>query len=159
MVLSVTNDDGDELYPRNWKKMQLVIRQIISKKQRRPCFTSELMTYLTNSATLKPKMRMLFILCGATGLRIGEALGIRIEKILDGGSRIIIDSKAWQGEEHDFLKTENGEREINTFATLSGSSMFRHRIACPSEPVVNQRQRAGRATEKRISVATKCVAS
>lgn len=112
MVLSVTNDDGDELYPRNCRKMQLVIPQIVSKKQRRPCFTSELMRYLANSATIKPKMRMLFILCGATGLRIGEALGIRIEKILDGGSRIIIDSKAWQGEEHDFLKTENGEREI-----------------------------------------------
>jgi len=55
---------------------------------------------------------MLFVLCGASGLRIGEVLGIRLEKILDGGSRIIIDSKAWQGEEHDFLKTENGEREI-----------------------------------------------
>jgi integrase len=38
-------------------------------------------------------MRMLFILCGASGLRVGEALGIRIEKILDNGSRIIIDEK------------------------------------------------------------------
>lgn len=62
---------------------------------------------------IKPQMRMLFILCGASGLRIGEALGIRIEKILDGGSRIIIDSKAWNGEEHDYLKTPNGEREID----------------------------------------------
>jgi integrase len=56
---------------------------------------------------------MLFILCGATGLRIGEALGIRIEKILDTGCRIIIDEKAWNGEIHDYLKTVNGEREID----------------------------------------------
>jgi integrase len=58
-------------------------------------------------------MRMLFILCGATRLRLGEALGIRVDKILDGGSRIIIDQKAWRGEIHDYLKTENGEREVD----------------------------------------------
>jgi len=44
---------------------------------------------------------MLFILCGSTGLRIGEVLGIRVEKVLDSGSRIIIDQKAWRGEIHD----------------------------------------------------------
>jgi len=58
-------------------------------------------------------MRMLFILCGATGLRLGEALGICVEKILDGGSRIIIDQKAWRSEIRDYLKTENGEREVD----------------------------------------------
>jgi len=42
-----------------------------------------------------------------------QAAGIRIEKILDGGTRIIIDEKAWHGEIHDYLKTENGEREID----------------------------------------------
>ena len=110
---SCVNEDGEEIYLRNWKKMDLVIPKVNKKKQRRPCFTSEVMTYLANSLTIKPQMRMLFILCGASGLRIGEALGIRIEKILDGGSRIIIDSKAWHGEEHDFLKTVNGEREID----------------------------------------------
>jgi integrase len=71
------------------------------------------MNHLANSPTIKPKMRMLFILCGASGLRIGEALGIRIEKIFDNGSRITIDEKAWRGEIHDYLKTENGEREID----------------------------------------------
>ena len=40
-------------------------------------------------------------------------MGIRIEKILEGGTRIIIDEKAWHGEIHDYLKTENGEREID----------------------------------------------
>lgn len=56
---------------------------------------------------------MLFLLCAATGLRIGEALGIRIEKILDNGARIIIDEKAWRGEIHDYLKTDNGECEVD----------------------------------------------
>lgn len=110
---SCVNEYGEELYPRNWKKMGLVIPKVNKKKQNRPCYTKEVMNHLANSLTIKPQMRMLFILCGASGLRIGEALGIRIEKILDGGSRIIIDSKAWNGEEHDYLKTPNGEREID----------------------------------------------
>jgi integrase len=93
--------------------MGLLIPKVNKKKQRRPCFTREVMNHLANSPTIKPQMRMLFILCGASGLRLGEALGIRIEKILDGGSRIIIDEKAWQGEIHDYLKTDNGEREID----------------------------------------------
>jgi hypothetical protein len=42
----------------------------------------------------------------------GEALGIHIEKILDGGSRIIIDQKAWRGEIHDYLKTPNGREKL-----------------------------------------------
>lgn len=110
---SCVNEDGEELYPRNWKKMGLVIPKVIKKKQRRQCFTVEVMNHLANSPTIKPQMRTLFILCGASGLRIGEALGIRIEKILDDGTRIIIDEKAWHGEIHDYLKTENGEREID----------------------------------------------
>lgn len=110
---SCVDEDGQELYPRNWKKMGVILPKVNKKDQRRPCFTSEVMNHLANSKTIKPKMRMLFILCGATGLRIGEALGIRIEKILDNGSRIIIDQKAWRGEIHDYLKTENGEREVD----------------------------------------------
>jgi len=114
MVFSLcVNEDGEELYPRNWNKMGLIIPKVNKKKQRRPCFSREVMNHLANSPTIKPKMRMLFILCGATGLRIGEALGIRTEKILDHGSLIIINEKAWRGEMHDYLKTENGEREID----------------------------------------------
>jgi integrase len=62
---------------------------------------------------------MLFILCGATGLWIGEALGIRIEQIRDGGTRVIIVEKAWNGQIHDFLKTDNGEREVDVHPAVA----------------------------------------
>ena len=116
---SCVNEDGEEIYPRNWKRMGLIIPKVIKKKQRRQCFTVEVMNHLANSLAIKPQMRMLFILCGASGLRVGEALGIRIEKVLDHGSRIIIDEKAWRGEIHDYLKTENGEREIDLPANVA----------------------------------------
>ena len=110
---SCIDEDGQELYPRNWKKMGLIIPKVNKKQQRRPCFTKDVMNHLANSPTIVRKMRMLFILCGSTGLRLGEALGIRVEKVLDCGSRIIIDQKAWRGEIHDYLKTPNGEREVD----------------------------------------------
>lgn len=116
---SCVNEDGEEIYPRNWRKMDLTIPKINKKKQRRPCFTRQVMNHLASSQAIKPKMRMLFILCGASGLRIGEALGVRIEKILDSGARIIIDEKAWQGEMHDYLKTDAGEREIDLPASVA----------------------------------------
>lgn len=116
---SCVDEDGMETHPRNWQRMSLVIPQVNRRKQHRPCFTKEVMNHLANSLTVKRKMRMLFILCGATGLRFGEALGIRIDKVLDGGSRIVIDQKAWRGEIHDYLKTVNGEREVDLPANVA----------------------------------------
>jgi hypothetical protein len=106
---SCVDEDGQEIYPRNWKKMRLILPKINKKDQRRPCFTREVMNHLANSTTIKPQMRMLLILCGTSGLRIGEASVVSIEKVFDNGSRVIIDGKAWRGEMHDYLKTENGE--------------------------------------------------
>jgi len=116
---SAVDEDGTELYPRNWRKMRLVIPKVIKRQQHRPCFTREVMNHLANSPTVKRKLRMLSILCGATGLRFGEALGIRIDKVLDCGSRIVIDQKAWRGEIHNFLKTENGKREVDLPANIA----------------------------------------
>jgi hypothetical protein len=37
---SCVNEDGEEICPRNWKKMGLVIPKVIKKKQRRQVFCS-----------------------------------------------------------------------------------------------------------------------
>ena len=112
MVLSVTDEDGEELYPRSWKKMELIIPTIVGKHQRRPSFTQETVSSIVAEAHTS-QLRMLYILCAASGLRIGEALGIKVEKVVDSGRRIIIDGKIWRGIEQNFLKTINGDREID----------------------------------------------
>jgi hypothetical protein len=38
---SCVDEDGQELYPCNWKKMGLIVPQVNKKKQRRPCFTKK----------------------------------------------------------------------------------------------------------------------
>lgn len=119
VMSSVTNEDGEQLFPRNWKAMGLVFPKIIAKNRRRPIFLKETMDILATSPNVKPMMQMLFILCGASGLRIGEALGLRIEKVKDDGTRLIIDSKLWKNEEHNFLKTANAEREIDLHSSVA----------------------------------------
>jgi hypothetical protein len=47
-------------------------------KQNTPSFSAEVMTGLARWK--KPRERMIFVLCGAAGLRIGEVLGIEIDK-------------------------------------------------------------------------------
>jgi integrase len=56
---------------------------------------------------------MLFELCASGGLRHGEALGIDIKNISRDCSTIKIHQNAWRGQLHDFLKTDNGKREID----------------------------------------------
>ena len=68
---------------------------------------------------LKDVHRMLFILCAASGLRFGEALGIEIPHVSPDSSCIHICQKAWRGQMHDFLKTRNGEREIDLHPSVA----------------------------------------
>ncbi len=111
VIASSTNEDGEELHPRTWAKMKLVIPKVIKKKQHRPSVEAETVNGLI--AGSHGAQQMLFILLSASGLRVGEALGVRIENIHDNGTRIVIKSKVWNGIEQDFLKTSNGEREID----------------------------------------------
>jgi integrase len=71
------------------------------------------MNHLANSPTIKPQMRMLFILCSATGLRIGEALGIRLEKFSTEAAESSLTRRHGSSEIHDYLKTPNGETEVD----------------------------------------------
>jgi len=81
------------------------------KKQKTPSFTSEVVTGIVRHAT--GLHRMLFIICAAAGLRIGEALGITIGNISPGCSIIVIKQKAWRGQIHERLKTPAGDRVID----------------------------------------------
>jgi integrase len=104
------------------------------KKQKTPSLTGDIVTGIiaTREYTyrdskrnvdvereLKDVHRMLFILCAASGLRFGEALGIEIPNVSQDGSRIRICKKVWQGQMHDFLKTKNGEREIDLHPSVA----------------------------------------
>ncbi len=72
VVASAVNSEGEQLYPRKWNHEFIDMPVVEQAKQNTPSFSSEVMTGL--ATWKKPRERMIFILCGAAGLRIGEAL-------------------------------------------------------------------------------------
>jgi integrase len=78
VVSSAVNREGEEIYPRKWNHEFLDMPIVEKAKQNTPCFSSEVISGL--ATWKKERERMVFILCGAAGLRIGEALGIEIDK-------------------------------------------------------------------------------
>jgi integrase len=113
MVLaSAVDQEGDAIYPRKWNHKFIDMPRIVKSKQNTPSFTSEVITGL--AAWGFKQERMLFILLGAAGPRIGEALGLEIDKhISQDRLTITIEQKVREGRVENRLKTENSAREID----------------------------------------------
>jgi integrase len=87
-------------------------------KQNTPSSTSTVMTGLAAWRYTQPQM--LFILCGATGMRIGEALGLEIDKhISDDFLTISIDQKARHCKIEDRVKTQNSMRKVDIHPSIA----------------------------------------
>lgn len=116
VVASAVNEEGEELYPRKWNHDFIDLP--VNKNAKQPAFTGDVVTGIV-AAPQKKVYRMFHTLCAACGLRFGEALGIDIKNISPDCSTIKICQKAWRGQIHDFLKTENGCREVDLHSTVA----------------------------------------
>jgi integrase len=116
VVASAVNDEGEQLYPRKWNHSFIDLPRINNPKQ--PSFGGEIVTGIV-AAARKEKYQLLFALCGGTGLRFGEALGVKVQDISPDCSTIKIVQKAWRSEIHNFLKTDSGAREIDLCPALA----------------------------------------
>jgi len=118
VVASAVNENGEQLYPRTWNPDFIDLPEI--RNQRHPIFSEDVMKVLV--ANSEGRERMLYVLLGATGLRIGEALGLEIDKhVSDDFSELYIRQKAWNGLIQPFLKTQNGVREIDLHTSVSAA--------------------------------------
>jgi Phage integrase family len=116
VVASAVNENGEQIYPRTWNHNFIDLPVV--KDQRQPTFASEAMKAIT--ALANERDQMLYILLGATGIRIGEALGLEIDKhISDSFSTLRIRQKVWNGCVQSFLKTENGVRDIDLHPSIA----------------------------------------
>ena len=112
VVASVTDDEGNQVYPRKWNHAFMDMPIVDESKQNRPSFPSEIMTGLANYR--KPQERMVFIVGGGGGLRIGELLGIEIDKHLSSDrSTITLNQKARHCKVEDRLKTASAFRQVD----------------------------------------------
>jgi len=118
VVASATNENGEELFPRKWNAEFIDLPLVDRSKQNTPSFTAEVMAGLAKWKY--PQARMVFILCGATGMRIGEALGLEIGKHTSPDFRTIcIAQKARHCTIEDRLKTKNAAREVDIHSSVA----------------------------------------
>jgi integrase len=133
VVASAVNEEGEELYPRKWNHSFIDLPRIRNQKQ--PSFAGAVVTGIVAGAR-KEKYQLFFALCGGTGLRFGEALGIKVQDISPDCSTIKIVQKAWRSQIHDFLKTDSGSREVDlcpALAAMLKEYLDEHRKAPKSE--------------------------
>lgn len=112
VVASAVDKEGQEIYPRKWNHGFVDMPMVEKAKQNTPCFSPEIMSGL--ATWKKERERVVFILCGAAGLRIGEALGIEIDKHLTTDFRTLtIAQKVRHCKVEERVKTASASRQVD----------------------------------------------
>src|SRR6266404_2208190 len=117
VVASAINENGEALFPRKWNDEYIDAPMIDSQNQ--PSTNGESMTAILAAA--KGRYQMLFaLLAGCGPMRAGEALGLEIGKHISPDFRTLyIRQKAKSGEIQQYLKTKNGERDVDLCVDLA----------------------------------------
>jgi len=117
VLASAVSSEGEQLHPRNWNFHFIGLPVIDEKKQRKPSLTtSEVEQILTRA---KGRYKVLFALLPGSGLRIGEALGLKLGEHLSGDfSTISVRQSVWRGSVQT-PKTDNAVREIDIPTSLA----------------------------------------
>jgi len=117
VVASAVSSEGEQLYPRNWNFHFIGLPVIDEKKQRKPSLTTSEVEQIL--ARAKGRYKVLFALLPGTGLRIGEALGLKLGEHLSGDfSTIRVRQSVWRGSVQT-PKTDNAVREIDIPTSLA----------------------------------------
>lgn len=117
VIASVINDEGEQVHPRTWNSHFIGLPVVNPKKQNRPTRTAKEIEKIL--ATVAGRYRVLYALLAGSGLRIGEALAIRLgplsdeySTISDDCSTIYIRQAIWRGKEQD-PKTDAAVRDVD----------------------------------------------
>lgn len=117
VVASAVSKEGEQLYPRNWNFQFIGLPIVDERKQTKPSLTVVEIEQIL--ARAKGRYKVLFALLAGTGLRIGEALGLKIgEHISSDCSTIKVRQSVWRGSIQT-PKTQNAVREIDLPPSLA----------------------------------------
>ncbi|MDR3725961.1 MAG: tyrosine-type recombinase/integrase [Terracidiphilus sp.] len=118
VVASAMNEEGEQLFPRKWNHDFMDMPIVEEAKQNTPSFSAVIMTGLAKWQY--PRERMLFILCGAAGLRIGEALGLEIGKHITEDFRTLnIVQQVHHGVVEERVKTASATRQVDLHPSVA----------------------------------------
>jgi integrase len=111
VVASAIGKDGEPLYPRTWNHEFMDLPEI--DDQLRPTFTAAEIVRIISQAN--EQHAMLYVLLATAGLRVGEALALKVEHFQDGA--LLIRHSNWNGQITS-PKTRFGVREVDLYSTV-----------------------------------------
>lgn len=116
VVASAVSDEGDQICRREWNHEFVGLPIVQKEKQRRPTVTrAELEAILSR---VKDRYRTFFALLAGTGLRVGEALGVKTSDLADDCRILHVRRSIWRGKEQE-PKTLNAIRLIDVPEALA----------------------------------------
>jgi len=116
VVASAVNAEGEQLHPRKWNHDFIGMPILKREEQRRPTLTeAELGEVLANT---NKRYGVLFALLAGTGLRIGEALGLKPTDFSTDRRILQVRRSIWHGQEQA-PKTPNAVRVVDIAEPLS----------------------------------------
>jgi integrase len=111
VIASAVNEEGEQVHPRTWDSHFIGVPVVNPKKQNRPTRSAKEIERIVATAT--GRYRVLFALLAGSGLRIGEAVALRIGRhISDDCSTIFVRQSLWHGDEQE-PKTQAAVRDVD----------------------------------------------
>jgi integrase len=116
VVASAVDLEGEQIYPRKWNHDFIGMPIVRKELQHRPSITeTELCAILSNA---KGRYAVFFSLLAGTGLRIGEALALKVTDLSPGCSALHVRRSIWHGQEQE-PKTPNAVRVVGVAEPLA----------------------------------------
>jgi integrase len=112
VVASALDKDGEQLYLVKWNADFLDVP--IVRDQRKPTFSADEVTDIINRAEDQDKL--LYALLAGSGLRIGEAIALRVEDVV--GATIQVRATMWNNQLGS-PKTDAGLRDVDLHSSLA----------------------------------------
>ena len=109
VVASAVDDDGNQLFPMKWNSRFIDAPQVDPTKQHKPSFTPAEVEKIVQTAT--GRIQALCLLLAASGLRIGEAIGLECRHF--DGLALTIEQAVWGNGQVQSPKTRNAYRAVD----------------------------------------------
>jgi integrase len=117
IISSATDAEGEELFPRTWKRRVINAPRIDRDKQHTPCLTRDDVETLLHKAKTEQEKLIYAFLCGS-GLRVSEAQAVRVSGNEEQTSwnpltaTVSVRNSCFRGKETGRTKTSAGRRNV-----------------------------------------------
>jgi integrase len=118
IISSATDAEGEELFPRTWKRRVINAPRVERDKQHTPCLTRDEVENLLHKAKTQQERLIYAFLCGS-GLRISEAQAVRVNGNDEEQTAwnpltatVSVRNGCFRGKETGRVKTSAGRRNV-----------------------------------------------